>query len=85
MWQSGAISSYTLQSFMPNSGIKGFPFLSGLVALVHLSGKSFHPKKVWTENNFQKKYSFTVSRKIPKNKGVIFEKDIKLNIYSSAF
>jgi hypothetical protein len=55
------------------------------VALVHLSGKSFHPKKVWTENNFQKKYSFTVSRKIPKNKGVIFEKDIKLNIYSSAF
>jgi hypothetical protein len=64
---------------MPNTGIKGFPLLSGLVALVHLSGKSFHPKKVRTENNLQKKHPFTVSRKITDSKGVSFGKDIKWN------
>jgi hypothetical protein len=39
---SGAISSYTLQSFMPKTGTKGFPFLSGLVSLFELMALSFN-------------------------------------------
>lgn len=65
---------------MPNSGIKGFPLLSGLVALVELMVNHFIRRKSRLEIIYKKKLPFTVSRKIAGSKGVSFEKDIKLNM-----
>ena len=70
---------------MPNTGIKGFPFLSGLVAFVELMALFFHLKKIKAKIKLPKKQYFTVSRKVLKNKAVTFEKDIKLNPFLSVF
>jgi hypothetical protein len=59
---------------MPNSGIKGFPLLSGLVALVELMVNHFIRRKSRLEIIYKKNHPFTVSRKIADSKGVSFEK-----------
>ena len=70
---------------MPNSGIKGFPLLSGLVVLVEQMAISFHPKKVWAKKNYKKNAHLRFLVKLLIQKKLILEKIKNLTSFHQYF